>query len=452
MPATGRHGPGVARADRGSGPDRAQSAELAADRRAASHPAGRNGRGRARRSVVRLAAGNLPARQGRSGLRLSALKLARQAEAAPAQAAAGNVIESRYYRVEFDRQNGGIASIRDKELNQELVDPQSPFRLNQYVYATGYSSRMIIDPNGPDPGLKLAASGKATLQRRSAGVGDMMRVETSGTRTPKIQSDVIVWNDIKRIDIVNRLTKDSTYEREGVYFAFPFAARQPTFRFEAPAAIVNPEKDMLAGGCLDWFTVQHFVEVAGRDATIAWATPDAPLVCFQDVYRGQWRKQLPMKTGHLFAYLMNNYWHTNYLASQGGDYVFRFALSSRPKSDNVASARFGWSVSNPLLGIPVGANPRGPLTDGPTSLVSVAEPNVMVTGIKQADEGEGLVVRLWELSGRPTVAHLHLDEHLPWATAEACNLVEEPQGALKIHNGAVAVPIRGSGLATLRIR
>ena len=160
---------------------------------------------------------------------------------------------------------------------------------------------------------------------------------------PQIYEHGHVWDDIKRIDFVNRFTKKQTYDKEAVYFAFPFAAEQPTFRYEAPAAIVNANRDMLPGACLDWFTVQHFVEVEGRDATIAWATPDAPLACFQDINRGKWQTQLPLTNGHLYAYVMNNYWHTNYLAGQGGDYAFRFAITSRPKADSVASARFGWA-------------------------------------------------------------------------------------------------------------
>jgi hypothetical protein len=237
-----------------------------------------------------------------------------------------------------------------------------------------------------------------------------------------------------------------------VYFAFPFAATKPTFRFEAPAAIINPEKDMLPGGCRDWFCVQHFVEVEGRDATIAWATPDAPLVCFQDIDRGKWLTKLPMTTGHLYSYVMNNYWHTNYRAGQGGDFTFRYSITSRPKADSVASAQLGWGASNPLIAVPVQANPKGPLPASPTSLVSVAEPNVMVTAIKLADEGGGLVVRLWEVTGRPTTAHLRFDPHVRAARAEECNLVEEPQKPLESRDGAVAVPIRGSGLATVRIQ
>jgi hypothetical protein len=279
----------------------------------------------------------------------------------------------------------------------------------------------------------------------------MMRVETSGVMAPRITSEIIVWDHIKRIDIVNRLTKTETYDKEAVYFAFPFAVDKPTFRYEAPAAIVNANKDMLPGACLDWFTVQHFVEVAGRDATIAWATPDAPLVCLQDINRGKWQTKLPMTNGHLYAYVMNNYWHTNYLAGQGGDYQFRFAITSRPKTDNVASARFGWAVSNPLLGSRIEPNAQALLPESPTSLVSVAEPNVIVVGTKQADQGSGLIVRLWELSGKPTTAHVRLDRHISATKAEACNLVEDPGQPLRVHGGEVAVPVRGNGLATVRI-
>ncbi len=384
------------------------------------------------------------------------VRLAPQPNAVPSQPIAGSVLESRYYRVKFDPA-GGIVSIHDKELDRELVDPKAPYRLNQYVYvAGGKGTRIVMDPNGPQPQLKISPAQKeATLHCMwLPGLGQMMRVETSGVMAPKITSEIFVWDHIKRIDIVNRLTKTETYDKEAVYFAFPFAVAEPTFRYEVPAGIVNANTDMLPGACRDWFTVQHFVEVAGRDATIAWATPDAPLVCLQDINRGKWQTELPMTNGHLYAYVMNNYWHTNYLAGQGGDYQFRFSITSRPKADNVASARFGWAASNPLIGVQVQPKPDAPtppLPESPTSLVSVVEPNVIVIGTKQAEQGVGLVVRLWELSGQPTTAHLRIDRRIVAAKAEACNLVEEPKQSLAIRGGEVAVPIRGSGLATVRI-
>ena len=215
--------------------------------------------------------------------------------------------------------------------------------------------------------------------------------------------------------------------------------------------IVNANTDMLPGACLDWFTVQHFVEVADRDVAIAWATPDAPLVCLQDINRGKWQTKLPMTNGHLYAYVMNNYWHTNYLAGQGGDYTFRFAITSRPKADNVASAQFGWAVSNPLMRRCRQGEPAGAVAGGPTSLVSVAEPNVIVDRRQAGRRGQR--------PGRAALGTHRAADHGPPAARSAYSGGEgrglQPgRGArqpLEIRDGEVAVPIRGSGLATVRI-
>jgi hypothetical protein len=382
------------------------------------------------------------------------LKLQPKAGRPTTQPADASSIESRFYRVTFDPASGAVTSLYDKEMKRELVDAQAPHRLHQYVYvAGGNGTRIVAGATGPEPKLTLSSPQKATLRRVRLGdlgdLGERMIVETSATMTPKVVSEVTVWNGIRRVDIVNRLTKRLTHDKEGVYFAFPFAASKPTFRYECPAGVVNANKDMLPGACLDWFTVQHFVEVDGGDAAIAWATPDAPLVCFQDINRGKWQTSLAFNTGHLYAYVMNNYWHTNYKAGQDGDFTFRFAITSRPKADSAASAQFGWAVSNPLLAVPVEGG-SGPLPAEPTGLVEIAETNVILVGAKQAESGPGLILRLWETSGKPTTAHVRL-RHVPAKKAQACNLVEEPQGPLEVKDNVIAVPIRGAGLATVMI-
>ena len=380
------------------------------------------------------------------------LKLAEKSDRRPAQSAEGTTLDSRFYRVTFDPAQGAITSLFDKDLNRELVDPKAPYRLNQYLYVTGGGgSRIVMNPSGPEPKLTVSVPAKATLRRLRLGeLGERMVIETSATMTPRLVTEVTVWNHLRRVDIVNRLNKTQTYDKEAVYFAFPFAAAKPVFRYECPAGIVNANTDMLPGACLDWFTTQHFVEIESGDAAIAWATPDAPLVCFQDLNRGKWLRKLPLDTGHLYAYVMNNYWYTNYKPGQGGEHTFRFSITSRAKADNTASARFGWAASNPLFVRPASGNPGGPLSAPAGSLVEIAEPNVILIGAKQADAGKSLVLRLWELSGRPATAHVRLAQ-LSARKALVCNLVEEPQGSLEIKDNVIAVPLRGSGLATVLI-
>jgi len=384
---------------------------------------------------------------------------------------AGTAIESKFYRVTFDASTGAVTSIFDKELNRELVDAKAPYRLNQYLYAAGGEGSRIVEGGG-EPKLTITTPEKASLRRLKLGdSAEVMLVETSATLTPKITSLVTVWNDVKRVDFENRGTKTQTYKKEAVYFAFPFAAEKPTFRYEVPCGIVNANTDMLPTACLDWFTVQHFVEIEdavggasaprepgkedagqGRPAhngiAITWASPDAPLVCFQDINRGKWQTKLPFTNGHVYAYVMNNYWFTNYLAGQGGDFTFRFSITSRAKSDPVASARFGWEVASPLIAVPVEANPNGPLAAPSGSLIEIAEPNVFLVGAKKAEASDALVLRLWEVSGKATTAHVRVPLLKP-KKATAANLVEEPQGELELKDGTIAVPLRASGLATV---
>jgi len=281
-------------------------------------------------------------------------------------------------------------------------------------------------------------------------MGQRMIVTSSATMTPSITSEITVYNDLKRVDITNRLTKKLTYAKEGVYFAFPFAATKPVIRYEAPDVVMRPDKDMLPGACLNWFTVQHFVEIDAGNLAVCWSTPDAPLVCFQDINRGQWQTTLPMATGHLFAYVMNNYWFTNYLAGQGGDFRFRFSITSRPQSNVVDSVRAGWNASNPLLAVHVKKNPDGPLTKPFAALIQIDQPNVIMIGAKQSEVDSSLALRFWELTGKTTRADVHLPL-MPMHKATLTNLVEEPRQAVKIDRTIVHVPVDASGLATVLI-
>ena len=365
--------------------------------------------------------------------------------------AAGTTIESRFYRVAFDPATGAIASILDKELGRELVDPKAAYGANQYLYVAGGKGTRIETGGGPAAKLTVSTTGKASLRRQRIGdLGERMIVGTSAAMTPDVVAEVTVWNHARRIDITNTLRKTLTYAKEGVYLAFPFAAEKPTIRYEEPNAIVNPATDMLPGACLDWLAVQHFVEVEAADAAIAWATPDAPLVCLQDINRGKWQTELPITNGHLYAYAANSYWNTNYRAGWGGTLRVRFAIASRRKADVAASARFGWGVSNPLIAVVAEAGEGATLSRAAGSFVEVAEPNVLLVAAKRAEASDALVLRLWELAGRATTAHVRLPQ-IKARKATLCTLVETPQQPLELRGDTLLVPLRGHGLATVMV-
>jgi hypothetical protein len=71
---------------------------------------------------------------------------------------------------------------------------------------------------------------------------------------------------------------------------------------------------------------------------------------FGDINRGEWPERFHPKSSAIFSYAMNNYWHTNYRARQGGSVTFSYVMTSAEQLDSVALSRLGWgSMEAPAL-------------------------------------------------------------------------------------------------------
>jgi alpha-mannosidase len=169
-----------------------------------------------------------------------------------------------------------------------------------------------------------------------------------------------------------------------------------------------------------------------------------------DLNRDTFRSPLPIENGHLFAYAFNNYWFTNYKAAQGGDLMFRYSLTTTKKYDPAAASRFGQSVRTPMLArvCEPSKDARGSVPGG---FCEVSPSNVVIQAVKQAESGDGWIVRLRELSGRNTEAVLALKPR-KFKEAWSCNLVEDTQTKLAISLDRVKVKLPAHGLATVLLR
>ena len=375
----------------------------------------------------------------------------------PSPAEPARSVENRFYRLTFDANTGAVKSCFDKELGRELVDSSSEYGLNQYLYVSGGEGTNVVDLGANKPAdLTIYTTAGAKISRQILPHRQVVRVEATAELAPRIVSEIVLWDDEKRLDFVNRLTKTYTTAKEAGYFAFPFAGDQPKFELEIPDGVVRPNTDQFKGACKDWYTVQHWVGVTADDCAVAWAPVDSPLVCLQDINRGKWQEDLPLTNGHVFAYAFNNYWFTNYKAGQGGELTFRFSLTSAKELSRTQVTRFGWEAANPVLAQESASQSgAGTGTADAASFLTVEPDNVMVLTVKQAEDGDGLIVRLFENSGKACTARLTLPAvpfRPQFRRAEECSLVEEPKQRLRLSGGAVEVPLKGFGLATVRLR
>jgi hypothetical protein len=345
-----------------------------------------------------------------------------------------DTFENNFYRVRLDAASGAIRSIYDKQLGRELVDESSPYRFNQYVYVTGGDAfpNQMLTYRKTSPVARLdihKGAGGRIVSVEKTPTGTIARLESSAPNTPRIATEITLFDDAKKIEITNRVRKEEVYKKEGVYFAFPIAVREPRFNFDVQSAVVNPASDMMPGAGLEWFSSQNWASIGDDALTVALVNRDSFLWTFGDIVRGTWPKEFGRRAPVLFSYVMNNYWNTNYVAAQSGEFTFRYVLTSARTLDQAALARMGWEETTPLERTLVKSQDqtypaRKSLPAVQSSFLSVDNPSVLLSAWKRAEDGGGTVMRFIELSGKPQTVKL-TGAPVSGVAVEVCNAVED---------------------------
>ncbi len=359
------------------------------------------------------------------------------------------VLENRFYRVEVDESLGGISSIYDKELGRELVDTTSERLLNQIVVRSSVTGQVTL------------SAGAVLECHRTSPVSESLVIKTSAKGCPQVVQEIVLYNDIKRIDIANRLLKDSTPLLE-TYFAFPFALESPRFRYEGSLCQVEPFKDQFPGSNTDYYAVQHWVEISDGKSSVVLTSLDAPVMQFGGhwpLYVSQahhgvmplgfdhpFHKPEDVTKGHVYSLVLLNNFRTNFSPAQCGDLLFRYSLTS---GSDVRASEFGYSGSLPLTCATVQGETGGHLPQS-ASFCYVEPVDVLLLTVKQAEDGNGLIVRVLETGGRRTAFALTLPLLKPRA-AYITNAVEETRGPAEVVGNAVCGEIGAYEVITLRV-
>ena len=371
-----------------------------------------------------------------------------------------STMENAFYRVTVDAATGAVSSIFDKQLNKELVDSSSPFKFDQYVYVSGggkgETQLVYLQKSLPAADLEIhpSTSGRVVGVRK-APYGQVLTIESQDVHTPSIRTEIILFDGEKKIEFVNRFTKESVRDKEAVYFAFPVAAPKPEFAYEIQNGWVDPSRDMLKGAGVEWFSVRHWAKVSNSDLSAAIVPVDAPLVTLGDINRGVWPDKFAPKSSTIFSYALNNYWHTNYRAEQGGDFTFRYVFTSGANLSATDLAKLGRSAMTPLEAQKVVDqdkfdDPGRPLAAAPASFLQVSAPNVVVEDWKATNDGQGSIVRLVEIGGQAATTRLTfplLDVQHAWIA----NAVEENQRELAVAGSSIEISLQPHQIVTLRV-
>ncbi len=368
-------------------------------------------------------------------------------------------VENLFYRVRVDPETGAVASIYDKQLQRELVDGRSPYKFGQYVYVTGGDGdTQIINPFPALPGAQLvlhrAAKGRY-LGAEKTPWGESIRLVSSALNTPQIEAEVLLFNQQKKIEFHYRVHKNETTAKEGVYFAFPAAVERPVFTFATQQQWVDPARNLMKGGSLEWFNIQYWMAVHDRDLAVGIVPIDAALASFGDINRGKWPGVFAPQSATLFSYVMNNYWHTNYRAGQGGVFTFRYAMTSAPALNGNALTRLAVEEMRPeelndVVSQDKVGDPERPLPAEGKSFLEIPADDVTLITWKRAEDGNGSIFRLQETAGTAAETYLMLPGQRI-RTASLCSGVEDDLEHLSIENDRVRLRFKPFEVLTVRI-
>lgn len=362
-------------------------------------------------------------------------------------------LENAWYKLEVDSLTGSVRSLIDKETGRDLVDPNAlhPF-----------GALVIRDPSGNET-LSSCSSVRASA---SGPLAASLCIRLSAHGHPCIELTLTLYSGEKRLDIGVALLKDSTPLLE-THLALPFNLPQGRFRYEGPLCILNPSTDMMPGAYADRLTMQNWVSASDAGLTVLLSSHEAPVMSLARLWPGRLspahsavvrkdmehpiQKAEDLRGGAIYSLLTANNFGTNFAVSQCGSMLFRYCLTttSGPLSDAQASA-LGQRFLNPFKTIFTKHPGPRPLLPA-NSLLSIDNPAIRLVALKQAEAGNGLILRLWNPGADPAAARITLPEFV-LASARFCTLAEEDIGeSLQCEEHSVNVCVAARSVVTIQL-
>lgn len=338
--------------------------------------------------------------------------------------------------VAVDPRTGAIAELRSAAAGGELSDTRNGIGLNHFAYVRGDRVREPI-PAGP-PAVRVKEAGPLVAS---------LVVESDAPGCARLTREVRVVDGIDRVDVVNVIDKTAVRTKEAIHLGYAFLVPGGVLRVEVPWAVMRPEADQIPGSCKNWLSVNRWADVSNAERGVTWATLDAPVIEAGGITADKlgstpafdaWQSRIePTQT--VYAYAMNNHWHTNYKADQDGPTAFRFGLMPHRAYDPVAAHRFGIACGQPLVVTPA----RGPEPSGTPGL-EADDPAAIVESVKPSEDRAAWVVRLQNVAERPVRTGLRFGRITP-AAVWLSNLAEDRLARL---NGPLEIP--AGGVVTVR--
>ncbi|GHU64292.1 hypothetical protein FACS1894123_08710 [Bacteroidia bacterium] len=216
-----------------------------------------------------------------------------------------------------------------------------------------------------------------------------------------VRIEVRLYHHSKRIELAYSIKRLPEIDPTGIYVTFPFQLENAKLAFDVQGGTVTSGENQLTGTATEWNTVQNFVTARNAEAQIIVGSDLVPLFQLGDLIHENFQRQKTYEKPHVFSFVMNNYWVTNFKAFQDGEFNWSYYLTSTEDVSNTAATKFGWSSRVPLYArvMPMGKE-NNKARD--YSAFHFDKPNLLMTSCTPSATNGYVLLNVRELDGQAT--------------------------------------------------
>ncbi|MCJ7582585.1 MAG: hypothetical protein MUP98_18885 [Candidatus Aminicenantes bacterium] len=342
----------------------------------------------------------------------------------------GSRLSNEWLSLDIDETSGTIKSLKTEGLDIDLAGRQNGSGLNDYIYVAGRDPKNFL--RDKNISLQIKDSGPLVAS---------ITITSEAPGCYSLEREIQIFSGLKRVDILNHINKQNILEPEGVHFAFPFFIPEGQVRVDIAWGFYRPELDQLPGSNKNYFSAQRWVDISNTNYGVTWVSLDAPLIELGDIASdpivfGWKEKVVPTQT--IYTYVMNNYWETNYKASQEGLVTFRYSMTPHSDFTPADAERFAIERTQPLIVL------SSDNTAPSLSFLHLDSTNVIVTSMKPSRDGQAILLRLFNPGEKEENVSLIWGEQKPTSLYMSSPFEEKGQEI----RGTLNIP--AFGIITLR--
>lgn len=348
-----------------------------------------------------------------------------------------NWVENQYYRILLD-QNGNIASLFDKKNGLEVLK-------DHRRYGVMGNTLMVFDDEPEkneawDIDMEYEYFGEMLNNVESIEVIEANEVRgilrtRRRYRDSWIQQDLVLYNGMERIDFITKIDWKESQKMLKAAFSVDVISSRATY--EIPyGAIERPTHRNTSWDTAKFEVPAHkWADLSDNGYGVA---------ILNDCKYGYDIKENLMRLTLLRSPISPD--------PSADQCMHEFTYSLYPHAGTAFEGgvvKQAYSLNVPLYAQYEAGSHSGPLSAA-HSFFEVQGENVLIEAIKKAEDGDGMIVRLYESAGASSKAALVWK--LPAISAEECNLMEEGIAPVLMANNRISFDVGPFEIKTFRIR